>query len=239
MGGLFLVGGLIAFLVTRPAQSHVGHVEASTFGHPAGHDMELPTQPALDTTLSASPAVQNINVSNFTFNPATVTIPRGTTVHWNFVNGVHTTTSGDCCVPDGLWDSDFVTAPGSFDRDFNEAGTFPYFCQVHGVMMTGTINVTALTAAGVTVSGRVLDAQGRGIRQATVSISDEKGNRRQATVDKLGYYSFADVEPGHTYLMEVSQRRYSFAPRLEAVNDNLSEINFVAQDLSERNKRSR
>jgi plastocyanin len=29
----------------------------------------------------------------------------------------------------------------TFDRTFPTAGTFPYFCTVHGSMMTGTIVV--------------------------------------------------------------------------------------------------
>ena len=52
----------------------------------------------------------------------------------------HTTTSGNCCTPSGLWDSGLQTS-GAFARQFPTPGTFPYFCAVHGSMMTGTVVV--------------------------------------------------------------------------------------------------
>jgi plastocyanin len=71
----------------------------------------------------------------------TSTITVGTTIHWVLGTGFHSTTSGPCppCTGDGLWDSGegFVT----FDHTFNQAGTFPYFCSVHGINMTGTVIV--------------------------------------------------------------------------------------------------
>jgi plastocyanin len=51
-----------------------------------------------------------------------------------------TSTSGNCCSPDGLWDSGLLTS-GSFSRQFAQTGTFPYYCTVHGAMMTGTVVV--------------------------------------------------------------------------------------------------
>jgi plastocyanin len=69
------------------------------------------------------------------------TIKAGDTVQWNFVDSIpHTSTSGTCCTKDGLWDSGIKTS-GNFTHQFPSAGTFPYYCTLHGAAMTGTVVV--------------------------------------------------------------------------------------------------
>ncbi len=73
----------------------------------------------------------------------TTVIPAGTTVEWRWVSGSHSVTSGSCvvgCSPDGQFDSG-IGAGMTFTHLFPSAGTFPYFCQVHGAMMSGTVIV--------------------------------------------------------------------------------------------------
>lgn len=86
------------------------------------------------------------------------------------------------------------------------------------------------TAAGVMVSGRVLTPDGRGLRNATVTIIDSEGTRRSATTSSFGYYSFEDVEVGQSYVIGVSSRRYRFASRLVNVFDTLTGVDFVGQE---------
>lgn len=87
----------------------------------------------------------------------------------------------------------------------------------------------ALTAAGVTISGRVVSSDGRGIRNASVSISGgalaEPINVRTGT---HGEFSFADIPAGNTYAVTVSARRFTFesATQIISVQDNISEVNF-------------
>lgn len=74
---------------------------------------------------------------------STTTIHAGDTVQWTWISGVHSTTSGTCplgCVGNGLWDSG-AAAGTTFQHTFPTAGTFPYFCLVHGAMMQGTVVV--------------------------------------------------------------------------------------------------
>ncbi len=74
---------------------------------------------------------------------STTTIAVGTTVQWVWVSGFHSTTSGTCgatCTPDGNWDSGAGSGM-TFSKTFNQAGTFPYFCTVHGALMTGSVVV--------------------------------------------------------------------------------------------------
>jgi plastocyanin len=73
---------------------------------------------------------------------STTTIKAGDTVQWNFVSSIqHTTTSGSCCTASGLWDSGVHASGFAFSHTFLQAGTFPYFCVIHGSAMTGTVVV--------------------------------------------------------------------------------------------------
>lgn len=74
----------------------------------------------------------------------TTTIHPGGTVQWVWVNGTHSTTSGTCaggCTPDGVWNSGIGSAGMTFTHTFNQAGSFPYFCEVHGALMQGMVVV--------------------------------------------------------------------------------------------------
>jgi PKD repeat protein len=93
--------------------------------------------PAEDRTVAVRDDFFRDSVSN----TSTTTISVGTRVEWQFQGGnQHTTTSGNCCTPSGMWGSPRMSS-GSFSFTFNQAGNFPYFCQVHGSMMTGTVIV--------------------------------------------------------------------------------------------------
>lgn len=86
------------------------------------------------------------------------------------------------------------------------------------------------TAAGVLVSGRVLTPDGRGLRNAVVSMTDSSGVTRTVTTSTFGYYQFEDVSVGETFVMSVASRRYRFGPRAVQVLDSLSDVNFIGQE---------
>ena len=69
------------------------------------------------------------------FEPANVTIPVGTTVTWTWVSGVHDVTPAGSPVfpPSGAP----VQPPHTFSHTFASAGTYIYFCTVHGTATTG------------------------------------------------------------------------------------------------------
>jgi plastocyanin len=96
--------------------------------------------PAGGATRMVSVGPGNVFVDSQSAN-TTTTIKAGDTVQWNFVDSIpHSTTSGACCTASGLWDSGLKSS-GSFSYKFPQSGTFPYFCTVHGTMMTGTVVV--------------------------------------------------------------------------------------------------
>jgi plastocyanin len=80
-------------------------------------------------------------------NGFVTTIQQGQTVEWDWVTGTgfHSTTSGPCipapCTPDFTWDSGVHSDPNSYTHTFNLQGTFNYYCQVHGSVMQGVVNV--------------------------------------------------------------------------------------------------
>ncbi|MEQ1605879.1 MAG: carboxypeptidase regulatory-like domain-containing protein [Pyrinomonadaceae bacterium] len=90
------------------------------------------------------------------------------------------------------------------------------------------IELLPSTSSGIDISGRVLSPDGRGLRNATVTITDSHGNRRTATTGSFGYYRFFDVEAGSSVVMEVRSNRYRFASRLVQVLDTITDLDFAA-----------
>ena len=91
------------------------------------------------------------------------------------------------------------------------------------------IPVLAPSAANVSVSGRILTSDGRGVRNAVVRLTNANGVIRTAKTSSFGYYRFDDVEVGNTYIMGVSSKRYTFASQVVSVSDNLTGVDFIAQ----------
>ncbi len=90
------------------------------------------------------------------------------------------------------------------------------------------IELLPSTASGVEVSGRVTTPDGRGLRNAIVTMTDSQGQRRTATTGSFGYYRFEDVEAGSSVVIGVASNRYRFATRLVQVVDTVSDLDLVA-----------
>jgi hypothetical protein len=86
------------------------------------------------------------------------------------------------------------------------------------------------TAANVSVSGRVLTANGAGLRNAVVILTDSNGNTRTARTGSFGYYNFTEVEAGRTYIFAVQSKRYQFTPQVVSVFENVSDLNFYSSE---------
>lgn len=86
------------------------------------------------------------------------------------------------------------------------------------------------TNTNVMVSGRVMTPEGAGLRNAVVSMTDSFGITRTVTTSSLGYYVFADVAVGDTYVVGVSSRRYRFTTRVVPVLDPITDLDFIGQE---------
>lgn len=90
----------------------------------------------------------------------------------------------------------------------------------------------APTAATVTVSGKVTTANGRGIRNVVVVMTDASGAIRTTTTTAFGYFYFNDVMSGGTYIFSARAKRFAFAqPTLvRSVAEEITDIDFVADE---------
>lgn len=143
---LVLLADALAFVLSC-GNDNAPTQPAMTTATPAAGRTATPTPPAPAATPTPSSASPTVNVGPSGGNSfvdrqsgnSTTTIQAGQTVTWNF-QGFHSVTSGNCCNPDGNFDSGTMSS-GSFSHTFPAAGTFPYFCTVHGSMMTGMVVV--------------------------------------------------------------------------------------------------
>lgn len=79
---------------------------------------------------------------DFAFVPDTLTITQGDSVLWINQSALinHTTTSGDTGVPNGIWDSGFMSPGDSFIYHFVNVDNYSYYCTLHWQLgMTGLI----------------------------------------------------------------------------------------------------
>jgi len=75
----------------------------------------------------AEPEAVTVKVSNFKFEPKTLTVKVGTTVTWTVEGGTHTVVS------DGkTFTSQGLSSGKSFSHQFTKAGKYPYHCTLHG-----------------------------------------------------------------------------------------------------------
>lgn len=100
-----------------------------------------------------------------------------------------------------------------------------------GTPGSGTV---APTAAAVSVSGRVTDSRGRGIRSVVVSMIDGAGVVRTATSTSFGYYQFTDIPGGDTYIFTARAKHFSFreSTQVYSITEDTNSINFIAIEQS-------
>lgn len=96
----------------------------------------------------------------------------------------------------------------------------------HGKGMWQTA-IVAPSAAGVSVSGRVLSSEGRGLKNARVTMSAPDGSVRSVATGPRGNYHFEDVPSGTTYIVSVASRRYTYEPRTLSLEDSVTGFDFT------------
>jgi plastocyanin len=126
--------------------------------------------PALGANVTATPSS--------TFTPKDVTITQGDSVNWTNAGGFHNVAFDDDSF---IQPNPFSADPWVVSRTFNTAGTFRYYCQVHGgkngVGMSGTVTVLppsmSSTGSGGTTTPTTEGGVG-GQGQATLCKSQRK-----------------------------------------------------------------
>lgn len=106
--------------------------------HLAGLVLAIPMAVALVVFLASTHAksqetksqATEIRVDNFTFGPATLTVPRNHTVTWVNKDDIpHVIASND-----GLFKSQALDTDDKFSYTFTKAGTYAYYCSIHPKM---------------------------------------------------------------------------------------------------------
>lgn len=102
--------------------------------------MPSPTPSTPAGTPAAAIATNQVTISNFAFNPASITVKVGTTVTWtNQDQDAHTVSfkSG----PESGKTSQPLQMGDTYTHTFTTAGTVAYICSIHP-FMKGTVVVT-------------------------------------------------------------------------------------------------
>jgi plastocyanin len=82
---------------------------------------------ALTTAHASASSPVAVGIKEFTFEPATLTVPVGTTVTWtNHDEEPHTVTSAT-----GAFRSAGLSNEDTFSQTFTHPGTYQYFCALH------------------------------------------------------------------------------------------------------------
>jgi plastocyanin len=91
--------------------------------------------------MGSGPQTTTVHIVDFQFNPDPVAIHVGDTVQWIWDASDHSTTSDT-----SIWDSGVLNTGATFSHTFTSAGSFPYYCKIHGAPggggMHGTVSVT-------------------------------------------------------------------------------------------------
>jgi plastocyanin len=95
----------------------------------------------------ASSQITDASIADFAFEPSGLEIRAGDTIRWrNDGAAPHTVTAED-----GTFDSGLVPTGATFERRFDEVGSYAFVCSFHPAM-TGTVRVTAAAGAGASSS---------------------------------------------------------------------------------------
>lgn len=89
-----------------------------------------------------------------------------------------------------------------------------------------------LTAAAVSVAGRVVNANGYGIGRARITLANAAGQLRTVMTNNFGYYRFPAVDSGEIYMLSVDAKRYEFdkPSRVLVVLDDVTDADFIANN---------
>jgi plastocyanin len=134
--GVVLVAGFSGFAL---ADDMSAMSAANTAGGPG---MTMPGMPGMKmnaTPVDVAPTGPNeVNINNFSFNPATLTVAAGTKVTWtNRDDDAHTIVNAGS---PPLFKSAPLDTDDTFSFTFDKPGTYKYICSIHP-FMSGTIIV--------------------------------------------------------------------------------------------------
>lgn len=119
--------------------------------------------------------------------------------------------------------------PNGFLRNFTAAGTGT-FAANPGPVVCGSPGGPACipTPAPVSVSGRVIAPNRRGLSNALVNLIEADGTVHTVRTTAFGYYRFNDITAGQTVTVTVNSKRFNFAPTILTLNEEVDNLNLIS-----------
>ncbi|MDQ4120954.1 MAG: carboxypeptidase regulatory-like domain-containing protein [Acidobacteriota bacterium] len=108
-----------------------------------------------------------------------------------------------------------------------DIGNFPNSSDATDI---GAFEMQLPTAASVSISGRVITQNGRGLANAPVILTSNDGSTRYARTSTGGHYHFSDVPAGSSVVITVISKRYNFAPQVLTVTEETVNLDLFAQE---------
>ncbi len=216
---------------TSPGSTLLVPIRVDTVGNEAGYTFSI----AFDSTILTNPQVAIGNgggdVVFNTNNPGQIgfsvtSFSGGTIAEGNNIALVNVTFTVAAGAPAGTTPITFTDTPARRKA----SGVDPNTPITQPTYTGGTITISGATAAGATISGRILTSGGRGIAGAQVIVTNSAGEVvRRVLTNGFGYYTVADIASGESYIVRVASKQYKFAARVVNVARDLDGIDFTAQ----------
>jgi hypothetical protein len=127
----------------------------------------------------------------------------------------------------------FTNSNGDWNLYVRDDGGLQQPVAITGCLGTGwSIDFLPLTAAAVSMSGRVTTSEGRGIRNAKIMVTGNSLDHPLiASTGSFGYFEVDGLTAGETYVVTVNSKRYIFGTPSQVLTlvDNLTDVNFIAE----------
>jgi plastocyanin len=131
--------------------------------------LPAPVSQSAGGEVARSSASATVSIGDNFYSPASVSVAVGDTVTWaNNGQAQHSATAND-----GSFDTGVFGPGGTRSHTFNQAGTFSYFCTVHGQAQSGTVRVLAASSGGGQGGGGTAGSSGTGSSEAAAVASPD------------------------------------------------------------------
>jgi hypothetical protein len=92
-------------------------------------------------------------------------------------------------------------------------------------------NATGPSSSNLSISGRVVRADGRGSGGAYVRLAGGEGGERMVLTNPFGYYRFAGLAAGRTFFLTAGAKRFTFAAptRTVTLDEDIAGLDFVSE----------
>ncbi len=145
-------------------------------------------------------------------------------------NSVQTDSNGNYTFTDLPADGFYTVTPFDGVNAFtpNSATVDPLTSDAAGV----DFQMFAPTAANASIAGRILTANGQGVRNVIIQLTSAAGETKYARSSSFGYYKFEDLPVGEIYILSVSSKKYTIASptRVINLNEDLTAEDFIAEE---------